>query len=70
MEPCISYVIFFSFSGVYQCSECPKQFTTKRSLQMHMNRHTGIGPLQCPGCAKRYMTPLELGFHKRYLFLY
>ena len=33
---------------------------------MHMNRHTGIGPHSCPGCAKRYMTPLELGFHKRY----
>lgn len=51
--------------GLYQCSECPKQFPTKRALQMHMNRHTGIGPHQCPGCGKRYMTPQELQFHKR-----
>ena len=49
----------------YQCTYCSKKFATKRNLQNHMNRHTGIGPHPCPGCSKRYMTEKELEHHKR-----
>ena len=48
----------------YLCSYCGKKFTTKHSLQEHVNAHSGIKPHVCEICGKGFSYDSALRDHK------
>jgi len=51
--------------GEFPCTLCTKMFPNKRNLQLHMDRHTGIGPHSCRGCMKKFMIKTDCEHHQR-----
>ncbi|XP_011677381.2 gastrula zinc finger protein XlCGF57.1 isoform X2 [Strongylocentrotus purpuratus] len=49
----------------YSCSECNKQYTSKRHLNTHIRKHTGDLPCQCQyqTCDKRFAHEYQLTNH-------
>ncbi|XP_039616180.1 gastrula zinc finger protein XlCGF57.1-like [Polypterus senegalus] len=49
----------------YFCSECRKQFRSKRTLQEHRSIHTGEKKYCCSDCGKKFRTISNLQQHRR-----
>ncbi|EDL32649.1 zinc finger protein with KRAB and SCAN domains 4 [Mus musculus] len=49
----------------YQCSECERSFTRRRSLLEHKKIHTGEKPYQCDACGKGFTRTSYLAQHQR-----
>jgi len=46
---------------IHSCDLCPRGFTKKNQLKIHMKTHTGaIKPFQCEDCCERFKVNLEL----------
>ncbi|XP_017047255.1 zinc finger and SCAN domain-containing protein 21 [Drosophila ficusphila] len=50
--------------GRYFCSKCSKSFTTKNSLNYHMNSHNGTKPFKCKVCGRGFTDPNALRRHQ------
>ncbi|KAH8295050.1 hypothetical protein KR018_006431, partial [Drosophila ironensis] len=49
--------------GRYICNECPKSYTSKQSLKVHKNHHTGARPFKCQICELGFADPTLLRRH-------
>ena len=49
----------------YRCDICNRNFVCRRTLNMHMKRHTGNKAYTCGTCGKTCTTPVSLQAHKR-----
>lgn len=52
-------------SGTHTCDRCPREFTSKRGLTLHMRTHSEVKPLQCQSCHQRFATSKALLDHRR-----
>ncbi|XP_070137365.1 zinc finger protein Paris [Drosophila bipectinata] len=50
-------------NGRYFCSECPKSYTSRFSLKVHKNSHTGAKPFKCNVCQQAFRGPGLLRRH-------
>ena len=48
-----------------QCSKCKKMFSSKRNLNKHVKKCTGLHPLQCEICHKMFSSRSCKSNHKR-----
>ncbi|MFN9944379.1 MAG: C2H2-type zinc finger protein [bacterium] len=49
-----------------RCSHCPKLFTFKHHLQLHVQRiHSGVKSYKCSVCPKSFATSYNLNLHVR-----
>ena len=48
----------------FTCHICPKKFSLKCNLKMHIQRHEGMKPYVCDECQKRFCTGYELKSHE------
>ena len=50
----------------YMCDQCPRQYSIKKSLQVHVIvKHNGVRPYGCLQCSKRFPTSYSLKEHQR-----
>jgi uncharacterized C2H2 Zn-finger protein len=49
------------------CNECGRLFRVKRTLLLHVQRHTHLRPHACdvPGCSYKAKVPIDLYMHKK-----
>lgn len=47
----------------YLCDMCPKKFTRKEHLKIHVARHNIIKPFKCNRCSKRFIKEDQLNLH-------
>ncbi|KAH8292403.1 hypothetical protein KR054_009405, partial [Drosophila jambulina] len=52
-------------SKTYFCDQCGKKFNDKANLNLHLVRHTGIKPFECPDCGKREFNMYLMKIHIR-----
>lgn len=52
-------------SRPYRCDRCPKRYTQKTSLNVHMRHHTQERPYQCNWCPMRFYKKDGLTLHLR-----
>lgn len=53
-----------SHSGsLFMCSVCDKKFTSKHTLEVHIQRHIGAKPFSCSQCPMRFVTRAEVRVH-------
>ena len=51
----------------YQCSKCPRTFSSAWQAKSHMKNNHGVKKLyQCEKCLKKYKTPQALGGHTKF----
>ncbi|KAH8384130.1 hypothetical protein KR009_012222, partial [Drosophila setifemur] len=50
--------------GRYLCNICPKSYTSKHSLGVHRNSHTGDKPFKCKTCDRGFTDPSSLRRHE------
>ncbi|KAH8305530.1 hypothetical protein KR018_003242 [Drosophila ironensis] len=68
LKLCDDYGIKERAEKMNQCGECPRSYTTLRSLQRHVRQEHGKveppkGGLECPECGKRFRTRYGLERH-------
>ena len=51
----------------FQCVKCNKVLSSKRQLGYHQAKCTGLHPLQCPICFKRFASVAGKSQHKRFV---
>jgi len=58
--------VHFPESRTFQCTICPKTFSTEHKLARHLAHHSEYRPFICnfPGCDKRFKTTMNLFQHK------
>jgi hypothetical protein len=49
----------------YKCNKCNKILSSKRRLQTHMNKCTGLDKLQCELCHKKFNHASNKSIHKK-----
>ncbi|CAH1776373.1 unnamed protein product [Owenia fusiformis] len=49
----------------YACEVCRKMYSTRQSLNVHMNIHTGQKPFKCDICETGFAHPYMLALHKQ-----
>ena len=47
----------------YQCTHCPRAFSTSGALKLHLMGHTGERPHACTMCPKRFKRATKLELH-------
>ncbi|KAF7256515.1 hypothetical protein EG68_06591 [Paragonimus skrjabini miyazakii] len=53
-------------NGIFTCSICSKDFTSKLSLKQHVDgKHRAEGKYLCPTCGKRYRWGASFYYHKK-----
>ncbi|KAH8347577.1 hypothetical protein KR059_012975 [Drosophila kikkawai] len=50
---------------IYFCDQCGKEFNDKGNLNLHLVRHTGVKPFECPDCGKREFSMYLMNIHIR-----
>ncbi|XP_017047233.1 transcription factor Ouib isoform X2 [Drosophila ficusphila] len=50
---------------IYFCDQCGRQFNDKGNLNLHLVRHSGVRPFQCPECDRREFSTYLLKIHIR-----
>ncbi|XP_005100959.2 zinc finger protein 729 [Aplysia californica] len=53
------------YKGPFPCTECPKIFQRRVSLNAHMRVHFGVYKHACDFCEKKFRTPAEWRIHRR-----
>lgn len=43
---------------------CTKKYNTRSNLEVHLRKHAGIKPFQCPGCHKWYISKWNMAKHR------
>jgi growth factor independent 1 len=49
----------------FSCQKCGKIFVSKQNLREHSFIHSGIKPLKCSFCGKKFRQTSQLCMHKR-----
>ncbi|XP_038174103.1 zinc finger protein 431-like, partial [Arvicola amphibius] len=49
----------------YECNQCSKAFSQRKSLERHKRIHTGEKPYKCNQCDKAFIECRNLQIHKR-----
>ncbi|XP_039494671.1 zinc finger protein 182 [Drosophila santomea] len=48
----------------HYCTKCPKSYTSKNGLALHMNSHNGTRPFQCKNCHRSFADPSAMKRHQ------
>ncbi|EDV48673.1 uncharacterized protein Dere_GG16751 [Drosophila erecta] len=48
----------------HYCTKCPKSYTSKNGLVLHMNSHNGSRPFQCKNCHRGFKDPSAMKRHQ------
>lgn len=51
----------------FQCTECPKKFSAKHTLEFHLNTHSGIKPYGCKFCSFKASDRSSISKHQKKL---
>lgn len=44
---------------------CDKKYNTKSNLEVHMRKHEGTKPFECPDCHKFYISKWNMAKHQK-----
>lgn len=53
------------FRADQKCPLCPKTYTRRRYLRIHLFTHTGTHPFRCSGCWKAFQSPFLRSQHQK-----
>lgn len=51
----------------FKCTECPKAFSAKHTLEFHKNTHSGLKPFQCKHCSFKASDRSSISKHQKKL---
>nr|XP_020827524.1 zinc finger protein 300-like [Phascolarctos cinereus] len=62
---CIGHQKSHSQRKPFECGECGKSLTTRKTLTNHQRIHTGVKPFECKECGKAFLQKGYLNRHQR-----